>query len=175
VELGDRHIVLIGMMGAGKTTVGRLLAGKLGREFWDNDEALIRDTGLDAAQVEQRRGEDALHQLEDRLLHDALQRPEPMVLAAAGSVVLAPSVLEGARTVWLRLSVSVEQAHITASGQHHRPLPAGALTTLERLTAERASLYARIADVQVDVADGPEATCERVLEALAERRGHKHR
>jgi shikimate kinase len=170
----DRHVALIGMMGVGKTTVGRLLADRLGWAFWDNDEALERDTGLSAAQVAQDRGQAALHELENRLLREALKRPEPMVLAAAGSVVLDPTVLAGTVAVWLRLSVRAEEQHIAASGQHHRPLPPDALATLERLAAERAARYARIADVQVDVADGPEATCESVLEALAEHHGPEH-
>jgi shikimate kinase len=166
VPAENRHVVLIGGMGVGKTTVGRLLAARLGWEFWDNDEALARDTGLSAALVEQQRGEGALHQLEDRLIREALEKSEPLVLAAAASVVLDSSVLTGGVTVWLRLSVMVEEQHIAASGQHHRPLPADTLATLERLAAERAARYARIADVQVDVEGGPEATCDRVLEAL---------
>lgn len=175
MDPGNRHVVLIGMMGVGKTTVGRLLAERLGREFWDNDEGLTQATGLTAAGVEKERGERGLHELENRLLREALQTPEPMVLAAAASVVLDPSVLAGAVTVWLRLSVRVEEQQIAASGQHHRPLPADARATLERLAAKRASLYARIADVQVDVADGPEVTCERVLEALAARCSRQQR
>lgn len=162
----NRHIVLIGMMGVGKTTVGRLLAARLGWAFWDNDEALERDTGQTAADVERERGKAALHRLESRLLRDALQSPEPTVLAAAGSVVLDPDALTGAMTVWLRLGIRAEEKQIAASGQHHRPLPADALATLERLAAERAARYAQLADVRVNVAGGAQATCDRVLEAL---------
>jgi shikimate kinase len=166
MDLEGRHVVLIGMMGVGKTTVGRLLADRLGWAFWDNDEALERETGLTAAQVQVERGQPALHELEQQLLRRALARPEPIVLAAASSVVLTPSVLEGALTVWLHLSTRAEQQQIAASGQHHRPLPADAVAALERMSAERNPQYARIADVRVEVGSGPEATCERVLEAL---------
>src|SRR5438046_2100382 len=52
VELGNQHVVLIGMMGAGKTTVGRLLAKRLGWGFWDNDEALQKETGHTAGEFQ---------------------------------------------------------------------------------------------------------------------------
>jgi shikimate kinase len=157
------------MMGTGKTTVGRLLATRLGRAFWDNDEALREETGHTAAEVQREQGRAALHQLEDRLLRDALRSPEPGVFAAAASVVLDPSALEGALTVWLHGSARTELEHIAASGQLHRPLPADAVATLRRLDAERDPEYARMADVVVEVAAGPAATCERALEALTTR------
>jgi shikimate kinase len=169
VEKRKPPVVLIGMMGTGKTTVGRLLATRLGRAFWDNDEALREETGRTAAEVGREQGQAALHQLEDRLLRDALRTPQPAVFAAAASVVLYPGALDGALTVWLHTSARTELDHIAASGQLHRPLPADAVATLRRLDAERDSKYARMADVVVEVAAGPAATCERVLEALTTR------
>jgi shikimate kinase len=166
VELGNQHVVLIGMMGAGKTTVGRLLAKRLGWGFWDNDEALQNETGHTAAEFQRERGQPALHQVEDRLLREVLGRPEPTVVAAAGSVAVNPGALKGPLSVWLKTSAQTERQHITASGQRHRPLPADALATLERLGAERASEYARLANVTVEVADAPATTCQRVITAL---------
>lgn len=165
----NRHIVLIGMMGAGKTTVGRLLAARLGRPFWDNDEALQRATEKTAAAVQEAGGQAALHRLEDRLLRDALATSTPTVFAAAGSVVLDPEVVGSAVTVWLRASAATEAANVARSGQSHRPLPAEPTIALQQLESEREPLYRRMADVVVEVAPEPALTCERVIEALAGR------
>jgi shikimate kinase len=168
VTSGNRQIVLIGMMGVGKTTIGRRLADRLGWEFWDNDEALGEATGRTASEVQQTDGQETLHRLEDRLLRSALASPTPTVLAAAASVVLDPDVVSGALTVWLRASAAREARNVALSGQHHRPLPADAEDLLRRLEAEREPLYTQLADVVVDVAAEPAATCDRVMEALAE-------
>jgi shikimate kinase len=162
----NQHVVLIGMMGVGKSTVGRLLARRLGWGFWDNDEALSRATGETAAEVQQADGQEALHRLENRLLREALADRSLTVFAAAASVVLEPELLSGAVTVWLRVSAAREAEQIAHSGQHHRPLPADAAASLLRIGAHRAPLYARLADITVDVAAQPAATCDRLIEAL---------
>lgn len=161
-----RHIVLIGMMGVGKTTVSRLLADRLGYELWDNDEALAKATGMTAAEVQRLEGQDALHRVEVRLLRAALRRADPTVIAAPGSVALMPGALDPAVTVWLRVGVDQEVANIAHSGQQHRPLAADAATVLRGLAHDRAAEYARLADAIVDVASDPAITCDRVLEAL---------
>jgi shikimate kinase len=146
-----------------------MLATRLGWDFWDNDEALSRATGSTAAEVERRSGTDALHATEDRLLREALTRTRPTVFAAAASIVLDPPALPGALTVWLRATAAQDAEHIAHSGQGHRPLPADAVPVLERLIDSRRALYEALADITVDVAAGPEATCDRVTEALAAR------
>jgi shikimate kinase len=161
-----RHVVLIGMMGVGKTTVGTLLAERLGYEFWDNDVALRQATGKTAAEVQQLDGPDGLHKTEASLLEAALSSPEPKVIAAPGSVALFRGPLPGAITVWLRLSAHREAANIAHSGQHHRPLPADSEATLRELAADRAAAYTRLADIVIDAGSDPGVTCERVLEAL---------
>jgi shikimate kinase len=97
-EGSRRQIVLVGMMGVGKTTVGRMLAAQLGWEFWDNDEALRETTGQTAAQVQQARGQSALHRMESRLLRRALREHARAIFAAAGSVVLQPEIVSSAVT-----------------------------------------------------------------------------
>ncbi|HEY1591151.1 MAG TPA: shikimate kinase [Solirubrobacteraceae bacterium] len=161
-----RHVVLIGMMGVGKTTVGTLLAHQLGYEFWDNDAALEEATGKTAAEVQQLQGPDGLHKTEASLLEAALSSPVPKVIAAPGSVALLPAPLPGAITVWLRSSVHREAANIARSGQHHRPLPADSEALLREVAADRAAAYTRLADIVIDVGSDPVLTTERVLEAL---------
>src|SRR6202043_3897037 len=68
------HIVLIGMMGSGKTRVGIALAARLGVPYADNDEELQARTGLDAAALARERGVAALHAIEDEILDAALHR-----------------------------------------------------------------------------------------------------
>jgi shikimate kinase len=162
----DRQIVLIGVMGAGKSTIGKRLAARLGWEFWDNDEALRAATGLTAAEVQDEEGQAELHQHEKELLRGALSRPEAMVLAAAGSVVLEPELVAGVLTVWLRISTTRWAEHLAHSGQHHRPLPADPHALLRQIASEREPLYARVADVSVDVADDPAATFALVVNAV---------
>jgi shikimate kinase len=166
MQIGYRHIVLIGMMGSGKTTCGRALAGRLGWGFWDNDEALHEATGATAAQLQRKRGQAVLHAIEHRLLRLALKDHADTVFAAAGSVVLRPALLDGELTVWLRITPEQEAQNIAHSGQAHRPLPADAIAVLQRLSEERLPAYERLADITVDVASEPAITCDRVYAAL---------
>jgi shikimate kinase len=166
MEIGHRHIVLIGMMGSGKTTCGRALARRLGWGFWDNDEALLEATGATAAELQRERGQAVLHAIEHRLLRLALQDRAETVVAAAGSVVLRPALLDSELTVWLRITPEQEAQNIARSGQTHRPLPADAIAVLQRLSEERLPAYERLADITVDVASEPAITCDRVYDAL---------
>lgn len=163
-----RHVVMIGMMGVGKSTVGRLVAARLGWGYWDNDEALEAATGTTAGELQHRRGQAALHATENRLLREAL-RYDHTVFAAAGSVVLKPELLAGELTVWLRMSLERERENIAHSGQHHRPLPEDAIAVLQRLSAARLPMFERVADVTIQVAAAPEATCDLVMDALRAR------
>jgi shikimate kinase len=169
MNIASRQVVLIGMMGSGKTTCGRLLAKRLGWGFWDCDEALLEATGSTAGDVQRTRGQGVLHAIEHRLLRDALRAHTDTVFAAPGSVVLKPSVLEGTLTVWLRISVVQEEENITASGQRHRPLPEDPIAVLQEMSAARLPAYERLADITVDVARDPNVTCDRVMQALAAR------
>jgi shikimate kinase len=169
---GYRHIVLIGMMGVGKTTVGRLLARRLDWEFWDNDVALREATQTTAAELQRARGQAALHATENQLLREALRSRTRTVFAAAGSVVLKPELLAGELTVWLRASLEREQQNIARSGQHHRPLPQDAIAVLHRLSVARLPMYEHVADITVDVAAEPQTTCDRVIGAVQKRSDH---
>jgi shikimate kinase len=165
------HLVLVGMMGTGKTTVGRVLAERLGRPFSDSDELVASRTGRTVREIFHDEGEAAYRAHETRALLDALASTEPSVIAAAGGVVLAAANRgairsSGARVVWLRADPGLLVDRVTSSG--HRPLldddPAG---TLHRMFSERELLYREVADSVVDV-DGRdvEAVVEAVLDAI---------
>jgi shikimate kinase len=169
MNIANRHVVLIGMMGSGKTTCGRLLAERLGWGFWDCDEALMEATGSTAGEVQRTRGQAVLHAIEHRLLRDALLTHTDTVFAAAGSAVLRPSALQGELTVWLRTSALQEEQNIAHSGQHHRPLPEDPISVLQQMSDARLPAYERLADITVDVAPDPTVTCDRVMQALRAR------
>jgi shikimate kinase len=154
--MGDprRHVVLVGLMGVGKSTVGRRLAKELQRPFADVDEQVELRAGCTIPILFSEQGEPAFRAVEAEVLADLLGRPAPLVLAAGGGVVTTPvnrSALAdaGAFVVWLRASTEFLAARTDPT---HRPLLAGdASGTLIRLLAERAPLYERVADAVVDV------------------------
>jgi shikimate kinase len=144
------HVVLVGLMGTGKTTVGRALAARLDRPFLDSDDLVERRAGRTVRELFVDGGEPAFRDLETEVLADALAAGEPSVIAAAGGVVIRPTNRDAltradAHVVWLQAEPSTLVARVTGAG--HRPLldddPAGTLT---RMGAERAAWYAEVAD-----------------------------
>lgn len=155
------HIVLIGMMGSGKTTIGRALAERLGYGFVDSDEVIQSRTGRTVREIFSTEGERAFRILETQALLDALDWPEPLVVAAAGGVVLAEEnrrVLRerAARIVWLTAPVEVLAVRAETGG--HRPLlDENVAETMARLYAEREPLYRELARQVVASDDRPVA------------------
>ena len=154
-DLADRHLVLIGMMGAGKTTVGRIVAARLGRPLLDSDQMIEAREGRTVRDIFRTDGEDAFRAIETEVLREALDSPQKAVIAAAGGVVLRPENREllkrsGARIVWLRADPAVLVERVKSGG--HRPLldndPQG---TLQQMYNDRAALYREVADAIVSV------------------------
>jgi shikimate kinase len=150
-----RHIVLVGAMGVGKTTVGRRLARELQRPFADADEQLELRAGRTIPAIFRDDGEEAFRRLESDVLADLLRAAHPLVVAAGGGAVTRPENREllGRRAfvVWLRASPAFLAAR---ADPIHRPLLAGdpdVTATLERLVDARAPLYEEVADATVDV------------------------
>ncbi len=164
-------IVLVGMMGSGKTTVSRLVGAALGRDVFDSDEMIERRTGHTVAEIWGTDGEPAFRRLETEVLDEALAADPPGVVAAAGGVVLADAnrvrlqrVSErGGIVVWLRADPVLLASRVHAGD--HRPLVRDDPTrTLARLAVERAPLYAEVADRTLDVdASTVEETVAAVL------------
>jgi shikimate kinase len=164
------HIVLIGMMGSGKTTIGRALARRTGRPFLDND-ALVRElTGREPAVIDAEDGEDALHRFEIDALRAALDRTQPAVIAAAGAVVdddaaRADLSASSGHVVWLRGRPETLRGRIgTGTG---RRADARDLGWIAARVAEREPRYRSVADQIVDIENRrPKAIVDAILTAV---------
>jgi len=160
------RVVLMGMMGAGKTTVGRLIAARLGCPYLDNDEAVRGMTGREPAEIRATDGEDELHRLESEALAWALAGTPPMVVGAAGFVAddpRAPSLLAGdIVTVWLRARPETLRERIGSGAGRRRE--ATDLDWITRRATEREPAYAALADLIVDVDElTPAEAADRVI------------
>ncbi|MBM3717766.1 MAG: shikimate kinase [Actinobacteria bacterium] len=175
---GGRSIVLVGLMGTGKSTVARRLGHLFGLEVVDTDDVVAARTGRNVRDIFASEGEQGFRDLEEGALADALATG-PCVIAAAGGVVLRAAnreALHAARrggraiVVWLRAGTPTLVARTSRGG--HRPLLDGdPEAALERLAAERADLYAAVSDAVVDtdesrIADVVEAVVGAVHAAL---------
>jgi shikimate kinase len=149
------HIVLVGMMGVGKSTVGRALAVTLDRPLFDSDEMIEDRTGRTVRDIWLTDGEPVFRALETEVLLEALEAHEPSVIAAAGGVVLSEtnrSILQSAdaEVVWLLADIEV-LVDRTRSGGHRPLLDEDPEATLRRMFDERAPLYQQVADAIVSV------------------------
>jgi shikimate kinase/3-dehydroquinate synthase len=167
--LHGRSLVIVGLMGAGKTSIGRRLALRLGMPFRDADAEIEQAAGCSVSELFARYGEPAFREGERRVIRRLLDGP-PLVLATGGGAFIDPqtraTVRASATSVWLRCSLPTLVRRTAA--RNHRPLlqvgdPARVLAALME---QRHPIYAE-ADIVVDCGeDSPEATTGRVLEAL---------
>lgn len=168
-----RSIVLVGIMGAGKTSIGRRLASRLGLPFRDADQEIEQAAGCSIAEIFARFGEPAFRDGEKRVIQRLLSG-EPVVLAAGGGAFMDPetraTIHARAVSVWLRAPLPVVLRRV--AHRTHRPLlnADDHEAVLRRLIAQRYPVYAE-ADLVVDCGDEPpEATTDCVLQAVLRRR-----
>lgn len=167
----NRTVALVGMMGAGKTSVGKRLAVRLNLPFKDADNEIESAAGCTVSEIFQRYGEPAFRDGERRVISRLLTEP-PHILATGGGAFIdaetRAEIKKNAVSVWIRAPVEV--LHDRVSRRDTRPLLKGGDTReiLERLYAQREPFYAQ-ADLAVDSAEGPHAVAvERIVEALKE-------
>ena len=166
------NIALYGMMGVGKSTVGRMLAGRLGRGFADTDEEIERWQVRSIPNIFADEGEPAFRAYESTVVRE-LATYHDLVIALGGGAVLADhNVADLALTsvlVHLRCDVDVLVDRLRAEAEH-RPVIAG--DDVERRVrdtwAARAERYDEVADVTVDAAAEPPAVLEEIVEWLLE-------
>jgi len=162
------HIALVGMMGSGKSSVGRALATRLQRDYADTDDLIEAAAHCNVRTFFAERGEPAFRDAETLVLDAALQVAAPGVIGCGGGIVVSPAsrrLLRNGRAtvVWLRASADTLVARL--AGVTDRPLLDGdAAANLRRLAAERSPFYEEVADIVLDV---DQRSVDEVVEAIA--------
>jgi shikimate kinase len=173
----DRTIVMVGLMGAGKTSIGRRLAQRLGLPFIDADHEIETAAGCTIEEIFERYGEAAFRDGERKIIQRLLERP-PHVLATGGGAFIDSEtrarIKAAGVSVWLKADLDVLVRRV--SRRNNRPLlkRGEPREVLARLMEQRYPIYAE-ADICIDSLEAPaETTVERVIEAIERhRRGHK--
>ena len=163
-----KRIALIGLRGAGKSTLGSQLAKELHLPFVELDKEIERDAGISLSEVFMLYGQSGYRRIERRCLEKIIQAHERAVISAGGGVVSEPEtyelLLSNCFAVWLKAAPEEHMARVAAQGDF-RPMQGNeeAMEDLRRILAAREPLYGK-ADVVVDT------SCEAVEESLAKLR-----
>jgi shikimate kinase len=167
-----RTVALIGMMGAGKSSVGRRLAARLAVPFRDADTEIEAAAGCTVAEIFERFGEQNFRDGERRVIARLLGQP-PHVLATGGGAFIDPrtraDIKAQAVSIWLRAPVALLANRVQR--RETRPLlkQGDPKEILARLLTEREPIYAE-ADIQLDSEEGPHSVVvERIIAVLGER------
>ena len=165
------NIFLVGMMGAGKTTLGKALAQRTGREFLDTDRVLVERTGVPVATIFEIEGEEGFRRRESTVLADVAQR-DNCVVATGGGIVIAEEnrrvMRESGTVVYLR--ARIENLWERTRHDASRPLLStpDPRATLASILEQREPLYRAAAHVVVDTGSQSSNTLvNRVLAALS--------
>ncbi|WP_254046996.1 shikimate kinase [Pusillimonas sp. T2] len=165
----NRPIFLVGMMGAGKTTIGRSLAKILGREFIDLDQAIEARCGVPVSHIFEVEGEEGFRKRETLLLDEYSQQPG-IVLATGGGAVLAAQNrrILAERGVVVYLRASDEELYRRVAKDRNRPLlqTANPRARVTELLTQRAPLYEEVAHVAFDTGSMPIAQAADALVQL---------
>ena len=166
------RIALIGLRGAGKSTLGKRLAGHLGVPFIELNREIQRIAGCSVTEIHALYGLAAYRRYERRALDDTIQRGQPAVIATPGGIVSDIAtfnrLLDQCFTVWLRASPDEHMSRVLAQGDY-RPMAgnAEAMDDLKRILAAREAMY-RKADAIVDTSgETPQQSFARLREAVA--------
>jgi len=168
-QKGD-SVALLGLRGAGKSTIGPRVAGQLGLEFFELDERIEEAAGMPLAEIFSMHGEGYYRRLEVECLEALLARQRPSVIALSGGIVHNEEAFAAARrgctTVWLRAKPADHMQRVIDQGDR-RPVAnrPDAMEELRAILAAREPLYA-LADVSIDTSKAPvdEAVAQLVVE-----------
>jgi len=166
-----RTLVLVGLMGAGKSTIGRRLAARLGLPFVDADSEIEAAAGCSIPDIFELHGEEAFRDGERRVIERLLEPPVKILATGGGAFmndVTRALIKKGARSLWLRAELDV--LYRRTSRRTNRPLllKGNAREVLAGLMAERYPVYAE-ADLTVETDDSPHGVVvDRIMAALKE-------
>ena len=167
---GPCRVLLVGMMGSGKSTIGRLLSAATGWPYIDNDELVRQSHGATARQILAERGEAQMRAAESEALARGVAAAAPTLIGVAAGAILEPADRErlraGGIVVWLRADAAAIESR--AMGADHRPwLDTGGESWIRDTVGERDPLYASVADIVVDTGTkAAEASAEDLLASL---------
>lgn len=166
----DRTIVLVGLMGAGKTTIGRRLAGRLHLPFLDADAEIERAAGCTVQEIFDKHGEAEFRRGEESVILRLISGP-PRVVATGGGAFVNPRIRAGVKdraiAIWLRADIPVLVERVKRKDTRPLLKTGDPERILTRLAAEREPYYAE-ADIVVDSADAPH---EDVVDAIVAKLG----
>jgi shikimate kinase len=169
----DKALVLVGMMGAGKTSVGRRLASILGMPFRDADVEIETAAGCSINEIFERFGEPAFRAGERKVIARLLREP-PHILATGGGAFMDPETRERIRengiSVWLKANVDLLLERVKRKDTRPLLRNTDSRSALIRLMVEREPVYA-LADITVESDDGPHDTVVRRIVAALEANG----
>jgi shikimate kinase len=161
------NIFLVGLMGAGKTSVGRLLARRLGKTFYDCDHEIERATGVNIPVIFEIEGEAGFRARERRMLAELVQRSGVVVATGGGAVLAAENrALLKANGAVVYLRASPQDLWQRTRHDRNRPLlqTEDPMATLVRLYDERDALYREVADIVMDTGNQSLSSLEHRLE-----------
>jgi shikimate kinase len=166
------HLLLVGMMGAGKSTVARLVSARLDRPWLDTDREVERLAGSSVREIFSTRGEAEFRAREASVLAAVLADDVPAVVSVGGGAILDPTqrlaLRDGGTVVWLRARPGTLVRRVGRNAD--RPLlaadPGGPAAAITRIEAERRALYEEVAAVVIDVDElSAAAVADRVVAA----------
>jgi len=172
-------IALIGLRGAGKTTLGKRLAENIGWTFIELNKEIERQNGLSVAEILALYGQEGFRRMEQIALVQTLSRKEPVVLATGGGIVSEPLtfdlILSSFYTVWLKAEPEEHMARVRRQGDL-RPMAddRSAMAELRNILVSREPLYARASAVVDTAGLSVDAAAARLIDAVAPVLHDKH-
>ena len=169
-RLGAKSLVFVGMMGCGKSAIGKAVAAKLDRNFYDSDAEIVEAAGMSIPEIFENFGENEFRRVENRVI-ERLLKEEPAVIALGGGAFMSAktrkAVKRRAISIWLKADIDLLVKRVSRR-PGKRPLLATGdpKAILEKLSAERNPVYEQT-EVQVQTSGGTKTqTRDAVLDAL---------
>ena len=172
-QLGNSSIVFLGMMGCGKSAIGKMVATKLGMPFQDSDVAIEQAAGRSVREIFEEYGEPEFRRLETRVIERLLTEDGPMVLALGGGAFMAEETRSNIRnhaiSIWLKADLELLLARVSKRPGKRPLLKTGnPREILERLLVEREPVYSQ-AELHVMSRNGSKAeTRDHVIGELGQ-------